>query len=157
MTRSVVPAVFYKDPMAALDWLQKAFGMELSFLVTDSEGAVGHAELSWRGDAISVGGEWASEELIGPARMRSPASVDGISTQTIRLYLDDGIDAHCERARAAGARIVQAPGDQFYGERVYRALDPEGHVWSFSQSVAAVTVEEMEKASGLTIRTKADA
>ena len=85
--------------------------------------------------------------------MKSPASTNGIGTQFIRVALADGIDEHCERARAAGARITQPPADQFYGARVYRALDPEGHVWCFDQPIAQVSVEEMEKASGLTIKT----
>ena len=47
------------------------------------------------------------------------------------------------------------PGDQFYGDRTYRALDLEGHVWCFRQPVAVVSVAEMEKASGLKISTAA--
>ncbi len=146
------PSVFYRDPMAALKWLEEAFGFETSMLVTDAAGAVGHAEMSFAGGSIGVGGEWASPEILGPAAMKSPASLDGAGSQFIRVALPDGIDAHCERARAAGARITQPPTDQFYGARVYRALDPEGHVWCFDQPIAAPSIEAMEKATGLTIR-----
>jgi uncharacterized glyoxalase superfamily protein PhnB len=154
---SVTPVVFYKDPMAALRWLEKAFGFETSLLVTDAEGNVGHAEMSFGDGRIGVGGEWGAAELIGPARMRSPASLDGQGTQFVRIELQDGIDAHCARAEAAGARITQRPADQFYGARVYRALDPEGHVWNFDQQIATVSNEEMEKASGLKITTSLEA
>jgi uncharacterized glyoxalase superfamily protein PhnB len=147
------PSVFYRDPLAALKWLENAFGFETSMLVTDETGAVGHAEMSFAGGRINVGGEWASPELLGPAAMKSPASLDGAGTQFVRVALLEGIDAHCERARAAGARITQEPADQFYGARVYRALDLEGHVWSFDQTVAQVSIQAMEKASGLTIKT----
>ena len=148
-----VPAVFYKDPMAALKWLERAFGFETTTLVTDAEGNLGHSEMSFRGGHVQVGGEWESAALVGEARMRSPASVEGINTQFIRIHMDDGLDAHCETARGAGARILAEPEDQFYGARVYRAMDPEGHVWNFSQKVRAVSAEEMEKVSGLKIRT----
>jgi hypothetical protein len=47
--------------------------------------------------------------------------------------------------------ILQEPTDQFYGDRTYRARDPEGHVWSFGQTVRVVSREEAEKASGLKI------
>jgi uncharacterized glyoxalase superfamily protein PhnB len=67
--------------------------------------------------------------------------------------LSDGLDAHCERARAAGARITQEPAEQFYGSRVYRALDPEGHVWNFDQKIEDMSTADMEKASGLSITT----
>jgi len=150
---SVTPVVFYKDPMAALKWLEKAFGFETSLLVTDDAGNVGHAEMSFGEGRIGIGGEWGAAELIGPARMRSPASLDGQGTQFVRIELQSGVDEHCARAEAAGAKITQRPADQFYGARVYLALDPEGHVWNFDQAIAAVSNEDMEKASGLTITT----
>jgi len=147
-----VPAVFYKDPLAALKWLERAFGFETISLVTDAEGNVGHSEMSFLGGQVQVGGEWQSPELVGPARMRSPSSVEGINTQFVRIHMDDGLDAHCEAARAAGARILAEPEDQFYGARIYRAMDPEGHVWNFSQAVSQPSAAEMEARSGLKIR-----
>jgi uncharacterized glyoxalase superfamily protein PhnB len=57
----------------------------------------------------------------------------GTSTQQVMITLDDGIDAHFERARAAGARIEQELRTEFFG-RTYTALDLEGHVWSFLQN-----------------------
>jgi uncharacterized glyoxalase superfamily protein PhnB len=140
--------------MAALKWLEQAFGFETSMLVTDKDNNIGHAEMSFRGGAIGIGGEWSSPELIGPAAMKSPLSLGGAGTQFIRIHLPEGLDAHCERARAAGARITQEPHDEFYGARTYRALDPEGHVWNFDQPGAEVSIAEMEAASGLKIREK---
>ena len=67
------------------------------------------------------------------------------------MHLKDGLDAHCARAREAGAVILQEPIDQFYGDRTYRARDPEGHVWTFGQTVRQVSREEAEKASGFKI------
>jgi uncharacterized glyoxalase superfamily protein PhnB len=153
MAPSITPVVFYKDPMAALRWLEQAFGFETSLLVTTDDGRVGHAEMSFAGGQIGIGEEWAAAELIGPAKMRSPASLDGQGTQFIRIELESGLDEHCARAEAAGANITQRPADQFYGARVYRALDPEGHVWNFDQKIAEVSNADMEKASGLTIKT----
>ena len=63
----------------------------------------------------------------------------------------EDIDGHCARAKAAGAEIIQAPETQFYGDRSYRARDPEGHIWTFGQTVKKVSREEAEKASGLKI------
>ena len=48
MASPFTPVVFYRDPMAALRWLEKAFGFETSMLVTDDEGNVGHAEMKLR-------------------------------------------------------------------------------------------------------------
>ena len=46
--------------------------------------------------------------------------------------------AHCERARAHGARILMEPTDQMYGERQYNAEDLAGHRWTFTQTLADV-------------------
>jgi uncharacterized glyoxalase superfamily protein PhnB len=153
MSSAVVPVVFYKDPIAAMKWLEAAFGFELSMLVTDKDGNVANAEMSWRGQAIGVGGEWASEQLLGPASLKSPASLGGAGTQFVRIFMDEGIDEHCARAKAAGARVTQKPEDQFYGARTYRALDLEGHVWNFSQAIAAVSADDMHKERGLSFST----
>ena len=150
---SFTPVVFYRDPIAALKWLEQAFGFETSLLVTDDAGRVGHAEMSFGDGHIGVGEEWGAADLIGPAKMRSPASIDNVGTQFIRVELEGGIDEHCAKAEAAGARITQRPADQFYSSRVYRALDPEGHVWNFDQKIADMSLADMEKASGLTLKT----
>jgi uncharacterized glyoxalase superfamily protein PhnB len=142
------PAVFYKDPLAAVRWLEAAFGFEVAALILDGEDRLVHSEITFQGGSLNVGGEWQGAE-VGSARMRSPASVEGINTQFLRIFLADGLDAHCERARAAGATIVAEPADQFYGDRVYRAVDPEGHVWNFAQRVAAFDPEAMERDMGL--------
>jgi len=137
-------AVFYKDPVAALDWLERAFGFERTMVITDASGKLAHSQMKFGDGYIMVGSEWA--DFIG-----SPASLGGKNTQSIHVHLKDGLDAHCARARAAGAVIVREPEDQFYGERVYSAKDPEGHVWSFAQTVRQVSREEAEKISGLKI------
>ena len=137
-------AVFYRDPRAALDWLEKAFGFERSLVITDKDGRLAHSEMKFGDGYLMVGSEWADF-------VASPASVGGKNTQLIHVQLQDGIDVHCERARAAGAGILMDPTDQFYGDRTYRARDLEGHVWTFAQTVRHVTREEAERASGLKI------
>jgi uncharacterized glyoxalase superfamily protein PhnB len=139
-------ALAYKDPMAALAWLEKAFGFDTSLLITDGDGKLAHSEMSFGDGYIMVGSEWAEN-------IKAPVSVDGANTQTIHVQLTDGIDAHCQRARSAGATILQEPEDQFYGDRTYRALDLEGHIWTFGQTVKVTTPEEWEAATGLKTRT----
>jgi len=141
---SLGAALFYKDPRAALDWLEKAFGFERTMAITDQDGNLVHAEMQFGNGYIMVGSEWAHF-------VASPASVGGKNTQMVHVQLDDGIDAHCDHAKAAGAEILQPPTDEFYGDRTYRARDPEGHVWTFGQNVRRVSREEAEQATGLSI------
>ncbi len=136
--------VFYKDPWKALDWLEQAFGFERSMVITDNDGNLAHSEMRFGTGLIYVGSEWSDF-------VASPIAVGGKNTQTIHVQLESGLDEHCARARAAGAAIVQEPADQFYGDRTYRARDPEGHHWIFGQAVRFVSREDAEKASGLKI------
>ncbi len=139
-------AVAYKDPKAALGWLENAFGFKTTFVITDENGNMVHSEMSFDDGYIMIGDEWAEN-------IKAPSSVGGANTQTIHVQLKEDIDAHCERARAAGATILQEPKDEFYGDRTYRALDPQGHMWTFGQTLRVTTPEEWEAATGLKTQT----
>ncbi|HEV8671491.1 MAG TPA: VOC family protein [Candidatus Limnocylindria bacterium] len=56
---------------------------------------------------------------------------------TVHVRVPD-VRRHHENARKGGAKILQPPTDQPYGERQYSAEDIGGHVWTFSQSIADV-------------------
>lgn len=136
-----IPSLAYKNNRAALDWLQKAFGFETSEALTDAQGNIVHAEMTYGDGVVMIGTEWADWT-------RSPASLGGKNTQRVHVRVDRGLDEHCARARAAGAKIVIEPTDQFYGDRTYVATDLEGHYWTFSQHVRDVSNQEMEQATG---------
>jgi uncharacterized glyoxalase superfamily protein PhnB len=146
--QTFIPALSYRDPLAALAWLEKAFRFETFMVIMGRDGVYRaeefHAETKFGDGVVMIGGEWT-------AKHKSPNSAGGTMTQTVHVHLDEDVDAHCERARAAGAKIVAEPSDQFYGDRLYRVADPEGHIWSFGQTVRQVSREEAEKASGLKI------
>jgi uncharacterized glyoxalase superfamily protein PhnB len=141
---NLISAICYQDPKAALAWLEKAFGFELLMLIEDGEGNLVHSEMRYGNAAVMVGNEWSADH-------KSPRSIGGKNTQTVHLQIAEDIDAHCARARAAGAEIFAEAETQFYGDRTYRCRDPEGHIWTVGQTVQAVTREEAEKATGLKI------
>ena len=82
-----------------------------------------------------------------------PADFGGRATQSVHVQLSQGLDALCELAREAGAKIEREPADQPYGDRVFTCRDLEQHPWSFGQTVQALSVQEMEQATGHTIKT----
>ncbi len=145
-SRPVMPAVFYRDALKMFQWLQAAFGFEPSLLITNADGSLGHAQLAVEGGLIIVGGEWSEDH-------RSPASVGGKNTQSVHIHLSGDADAHCARARAAGAEIIQEPADQFYGDRTWRARDPEGHIWTVAQSVEIIEPADWQMPEGLKAQT----
>lgn len=139
---SIIPALFYQNPRAALDFLQRAFGFELDMLLEDEAGNLAHSQMAFGDGRIMVGTEWSDDH-------KSPQSIGRKCTQTVHIQMNDGIDAHCERARAAGAEILAEPDTQFYGDRTYRARDPEGHIWTFAQTVETLTPQQWDAKSGL--------
>ncbi len=140
----LIPALSYRDPKAAIAWLEKAFGFDLTFLIEDADGGVSHAQMTHGASTIMLGGEWSENH-------QSPLSTGGRNTQTVHVYVAGDVDAHCERARAAGGEILMEPATQFYGSRTYRCRDPEQHIWTISADVETVSVAEMEERSGLKI------
>lgn len=129
----VMPYLLYEDAGAALDWLARAFGFEEIERITGKDGKVTHGELKLADAVVMLG--HPGPEYVAPHR-------HGRRNAYVYLYVDD-VDAHCERARAAGAKIVAECEDQFYGDRRYAAEDPEGHWWFFGQHVRDVPPEEM--------------
>src|SRR4051794_31240972 len=134
-----IPSIVYKDNRAALQWLQQAFGFDVGEVLTDSKENIVHAEMSHEEGVIMISSEWTSWA-------RSPESSGGSNTQRVHVRLNKGIDEHCEQARRAGATIVMEPATQFYGDRTYMAMDPEGHHWTFFQREKAVSLAEMAQA-----------
>jgi uncharacterized glyoxalase superfamily protein PhnB len=139
------PDAYYQDARAAIDWLARAFGFETQLILDNGDGQIrGHLALGNGRVAVS-----SEATPAGQPPRRSPLSVGNANTQNVHVQLTSHIDAHCDRARAAGARIVQEPETQFYGDRTYRAVDPEGHTWTFGQTVRVMSPEEWDAASGL--------
>jgi uncharacterized glyoxalase superfamily protein PhnB len=121
-------ALFYDDAPAAIEWLEKAFGFQTRLKVEGGDGAIVHSELALGDGLVMVGSP-------SEAWKKSPRSLGGANTQSLFAFVDD-VDAHCARARAAGARILVEPTNNDYGEhedRTYAAEDCEGHHWWFGQ------------------------
>jgi uncharacterized glyoxalase superfamily protein PhnB len=121
-TATVWPTLTYRDARAAIRFLVDAFGFEevVSYPGAD-ESTVSHAELRW-----PAGGG----VMLGTARADSVIADLPPGTGSIYVVTEDP-DALFERARAAGARVVQELHDTDYGSRDFAVRDPEGVYWSF--------------------------
>ena len=147
--KGLASALCYADPNAAFLWLEEAFGFEPFMVLLDENDKIAHSEMSFGTGFIMVGSEWSENH-------KSPKNIGGKNTQSVHVQLGKGedIDAHCARARKAGAEILQEPDTQFYGDRTYRARDPEGHVWTFGVTVMEMSSADWDKASGGALRTQ---
>ena len=130
----ITPYLYYEDVAAALAWLARAFGFRERLRLPGPDGGIAHAEMQLADGVVMMGRP--GPEYRNPKRLGQP-------TQNLYVYVDD-VEAHFRRAREAGARILEPPADQFYGDRRYAAEDPEGHQWFFAQHVRDVSPEEMK-------------
>jgi PhnB protein len=127
-----------KDAPAAITFYERAFGAREKFrLVEPGTGRVGHAELDFGVTTVMVSEEYPELNI------RGPASIGGCSA-SIHLHVDDA-DAMIQRAVEAGAKVLRAATDHFYGERSGTVVDPFGHEWMLGHSIEPVSPEEMQR------------
>ena len=138
-TPRITPYLLYENVSGAIDWLASAFGFVERMRVPGPDGKPAHAEMRLVDGVIMMG--CPGPEYQNPKRL-------GHVTQNLYVYVDD-VDAHFERAKKAGARILEEPKDQFYGDRRYGAVDPEGHQWYFAQHVRDVPPQDMKASAQL--------
>lgn len=119
----IYPTFRYRDAAGIIDWLEKAFGFTVHAKHLDGD-KVAHAQLAF-GSALIMLGSVRDDEY--GAMVGEPGPHGGKSTY---IAVDD-CDRMFERAKAAGATILEEPTDRDYGSREFLCADPEGNVWSF--------------------------
>jgi PhnB protein len=115
------------DATAEIEFCKAAFGAAELSRRSDEDGSVTHATLRIGEFLIMVHGETAHLASRAPLK-------DGSTPVVIYLYLED-VDGVIARAVAAGARVLTAIEDQFWGDRMGRIVDPQGHVWNVASRV----------------------
>jgi uncharacterized glyoxalase superfamily protein PhnB len=116
---AIIPVLEYSDVPAAVKWLEEAFGFEVRLRI-----GAHRAQLQLEGGVIVV------------SESSSPDAAPGGGHSVIVRV--EAIDAHLSRARRQGAKIVRDLENFPYGERQYTCLDPAGHRWTFSETIANV-------------------
>jgi uncharacterized glyoxalase superfamily protein PhnB len=124
---SIAPYLFYEDVEGAARFMQEAFGFRLVFASPDPAGGLAHAQLAHGSGLIMVGHAGG-----GGLGMVKKASALPALHAAVYVFVAD-VDAHCARARAAGAKVLVEPGDQPWGDRMYGAEDQEGQFWMFAK------------------------
>ena len=135
----VVPVLVYANVGQAIGWLCRSFGFVERFRYgpedhpAGAQLAVGAGSIFLTSPRVGQSPKWQDRAEFRPPR---PHEV----THAIVVPVDD-VDRHYQQAKEQGARIFSPPETHPFGERQYTAEDPEGHRWTFSQSVADVAPE----------------
>lgn len=125
----LIPMLVCQSVGAQLEFCKKAFEAVEVSRRPGPDGNVVHALIKIGEAMVIIEGEWPT------LTSRAPLG-DGSSPVVIFVYVND-VDAVTQRASEAGATILAAPQNQFWGDRTARILDPSGHVW-----LAASRIEE---------------
>lgn len=131
------PYLCIKGAADAIEFYRKAFGATETMRMTGPDGRIGHAELKIGKANIMLADEHPEIGVVSPATL-------GGSPVTIHIYVED-VDALAARAETAGAKVLRAVADQFYGDRGGKFEDPFGHVWYFATHKEDVSSEEMQR------------
>jgi uncharacterized glyoxalase superfamily protein PhnB len=125
---AAIPVLIYPDVRAAVSWLTQVFGFLERLQIGED-----HRSQMNVGESGAV--------IIGDVRSDRIPPRTGEVTHSVLVRVDDA-NAHYERAKAGGAKILEEPTDHVYGERQYSVEDPWGHQWTFSQTLADVDPAE---------------
>ena len=136
---SITPYLVVKGAAQAIEFYKKAFGATELFRMDGPNGTVGHAELKIGDSHIML----ADENPQMGAGYRSATTI-GASPVSLYLYVPE-VDRVVERAVAAGAKVLKAVQDQFYGDRSGFIQDPFGHLWGVATHVEDVAPDEMKE------------
>jgi PhnB protein len=140
--QTMYPYLLYEDLAATPEFLEKAFGFRKvePRAVRDGHHRHTHVEMELAdGSRIRMsqaGDGFRTRPAEGEGTVVLPRST-GRGAVVIQIHVDD-IDAHFDRAKAAGATIVR-PLEESHGDRVYVADDPEGQRWHFVESAPGAT------------------
>ena len=135
--QALYPYLCVADTAQAIAFYRRAFGATERFRLVEPGGRIGHAEIDIDGTVLMLCDEFPELDI------RRPAQGSGYSA-TMHLHVDDA-DAVIARAVEAGATLLMAPVDAFYGERSGVIVDPSGHRWNIGHSIEEVTPEEMQR------------
>src|SRR6478672_296264 len=131
------PYLCCKDAAGALEFYKTAFGAKELHRMPMPDGKVGHAEMQIGGARVMLSDEFPEWGNL------SPLSIGGSAT-TVLIYFED-VDAVVDHAVSAGAKLLQPPTDQFWGDRSCKLQDISGHTWMFATRKEDVPPEEMNK------------
>jgi uncharacterized glyoxalase superfamily protein PhnB len=120
------PYLTVKDAAKSLEFYQKAFGFTERDTVLDDKGVIAHAEVQYKDAVIMFG-----PEGVYGGKTKAPATLGVSSAVSLYIYCED-VDARYKQAIEAGAQSVMAPTDTFYGDRVCKVTDIDGHAWNFA-------------------------
>lgn len=125
-----------KGAADAIAFYKAAFGATEVMRLEMGPNLIGHAEVMMGDSHVMLSDEFPDMGVV------SPKTLGGTASSTM-IYTED-CDAMIARAVAAGAKVLRAAENQFYGDRMGQIEDPFGHRWSISTHLEDLSVDEIK-------------
>jgi uncharacterized glyoxalase superfamily protein PhnB len=136
----LVPSIQYSDLLRTIEWFERVFGFHERV----------EARLTWPGGGrawIEAGSALFNINVAGETGQQDASRI--VQGVKMKVYVDD-VDQHFSHAKAEGAKIISDPEDGFWGGRIYRVLDHEGHQWEISQRGRDLAADRWRLPPGVT-------
>ena len=133
---TITPHLVVRRVADAIAFYTRAFAAnELHRNVAPGGEAIMHSELLLGDSRFFVVDEF-------PGTAFAPPSLGG-SSVTLHLYVED-VDAVFARALGAGATVLMAVQDCFWGDRYGMLSDPFGHRWSIASRIEDLSPKQLQ-------------
>lgn len=132
----VIPRLFCRQPEVELQFCTTALGAIEVNRRPGPDGKTAHAFITIGSAMLMIESEW-------PEVLNRAPPLDGSSPVVLYLYVES-VDEVARRAEVAGARVLMAPTNQFWGDRTAWIVDPSGHVWTIATRVEEPTEDERQ-------------
>jgi len=123
----LMPYLTVTDPVKAMAEYNESFGMEAGQTITDDDGVTVFGEMNYQGQMLIMLGK---EGSFGDQAL-APIHEGRVSPVALYVYCKD-VDALHDRAGSRGIEVLAQPQNMFWGDRVAKFKDTNGHLWSFA-------------------------
>jgi uncharacterized glyoxalase superfamily protein PhnB len=130
-----------KDIARASRFYEKTLGFQQQFALPRADGELTVAVLRFGASALLLGrlDELHYEHEERARTIRTGPRGLGI---TLTLQVPD-VEQVYDAVKDAGGEVLLEPVDEFYGDRVFMFVDPDGYEWKISQTIQEVRPEEI--------------
>lgn len=126
---SVTPFIATDNPKELIEFLESAFDAKINYRMKSDDGIIRHATVKIGDSLIMISN---GTELYEPMPLR------------LHVFVED-VDETYHRALKFGAKSLQEPHDEFYGDRRSGVVDKWGNMWWIATHKEDLDDEEVKK------------
>lgn len=138
---SISPQLTVDDVSKSMEYYGRVLGFTQGLALRGEDGAVMHGEVKLGDVTLMFGAATPDNAATEKLSQGAPKGVG------VLLYFnlgDEDIDRYHNDAKDAGAKIVEAIDDRFWGDRTFTVEDPDGYVLMFAKHVRDVDFSQMQ-------------